>query len=408
LMADPWKTDLWFTSPWNFEEPVTREQKFASRVQLHDITLRDGEQQAGIVLRAEDKIAIAEKLAEAGVDRIEAGMPAVSRDDERAIREIVRRKLGPKILAFARCLVDDVKRAQDCGVDGIVIEIPSSEHIIQHAYGWPMERAIDLSIKATQAAKEAGLFTVFFTIDASRADLRWLLKLLGQVASEGHMDAIALVDTMGCCSPGTIRYFVREVRRAFPETQLEAHFHDDYGLATANTLEALASGAQVAHVSVLGIGERAGGAALEDVVLALKTLYGVETSVRPDRLYGLCRMVLERTGHRIPANKSAAGEALFHVESGIPATWLRRCRGPLLTEVFPMHPRLMGQPDAEIVMGKGSGEESVRDWLEEGAIKATPEQVTRLIAMVKDMSLAKKGLLTREEFATLARWVVEG
>ncbi len=406
-MKEPWHTDKWFTSPWNFAPEVAKENAFAPKVQLHDITLRDGEQQAGLVLRADDKVAIAEKLAEAGVDRIEAGMPAVSRDDEKAIREIVKRKLGPKIFAFARCVVDDVKRAQDCGVDGLVIEIPSSDHIIKNAYGWPMEKAIDLSVKATQAAKEAGLFTVFFTIDASRADLEWLLTLIGRVAKEGHMDAVTLVDTMGACSPAAIRYFVRRVRERLPKAQLEAHFHNDFGLATANTLEALALGVQVAHVSVCGIGERAGGAALEDLVLALKTLYGVDTSVRPEKLYELCQVVLERTGHQIPANKSVAGPALFEVESGIPATWLRRCRPSLLTEVFPLHPELMGQPEPKIVLGKGSGDESIKQWLEDLGLRATAEQVRRMTALVKDFSLAKKGLLTREEFATLARWVLE-
>lgn len=406
-MKEPWRTDKWFTSPWNFVPEVAKENCFAPKVQLHDITLRDGEQQAGLVLRADDKVAIAEKLAEAGVDRIEAGMPAVSRDDEKAIREIVKRKLGPKIFAFARCMVEDVKRAKDCGVDGIVIEIPSSEHIIRNAYGWPPEKAVDLSIKATQAAKEAGLFTTFFTIDASRADLDWLLNLIGRVANEGHMDAVTLVDTMGACSPAAIRYFVRQVRERFPAAQLEAHFHDDFGLATANTLEALALGVQVAHVSVCGIGERAGGAALEDLVVALKTLYGVETGVKTETLYELCQVVLDRTGHQIPANKSVAGRALFDVESGIPATWLRRCGEKLLTEVFPLHPDLMGQSRPRIVLGKGSGDESVRQWLEDMGVEATAEQVSQLTALVKDFSLAKKDLLTRREFATLVRWVLE-
>jgi isopropylmalate/homocitrate/citramalate synthase len=221
------------------------------------------------------------------------------------------------------------------------------------------------------------------------------------------MDAVTLVDTMGACSPAAIRYFVRRVRQRFPEAQLEAHFHDDFGLATANTLEALALGVQVAHVSVCGIGERAGGAALEDVVVALKTLYGVETAVKTEKLYELCQVVLDRTGHPIPPNKSVAGRALFDVESGIPATWLRRCGEKLLTEVFPLHPDLIGQSQPRIVLGKGCGDESVRQWLEDMGAQATPEQVSRLTALVKDFSLAKKDLLTRREFATLVRWVLE-
>ena len=124
-MQTPWMTDRWFTSPHNFNEEVRAQLKFAKKITFHDITLRDGEQQTGVVFTKDDKIRIAEKLAEAGVHRIEAGMPTVSKADEAAIREIVKRKLGPKIFAFSRCMVADIQRAVDCGVEGVVVEIPS-------------------------------------------------------------------------------------------------------------------------------------------------------------------------------------------------------------------------------------------------------------------------------------------
>ena len=156
------KTKKWFTSPWNFAEEVRSQLKFAPKIELHDVTLRDGEQQAGVTFRKDDKVRIAELLAEAGVHRIEAGMPAVSKEDELAIKEIVKRKLGPKIFAFGRCMKEDVQRAVDCGVDGIVMEVPSSDHIVKYAYKWPLEKAVNLSIEATQYAKKNGLYTVFF------------------------------------------------------------------------------------------------------------------------------------------------------------------------------------------------------------------------------------------------------
>src|SRR5512136_3421013 len=134
MSNQPWKTQNWFVSPWNFADEVRAGLHFPAKIKIHDITLRDGEQQAGIAFNKDDKIRIAEKLAEAGVHRIEAGMPAVSPDDEAAIKEIVKRDLGPEIYAFSRCMVEDVKRAVDCGVHGVVMEIPASEHIVQHAY----------------------------------------------------------------------------------------------------------------------------------------------------------------------------------------------------------------------------------------------------------------------------------
>jgi isopropylmalate/homocitrate/citramalate synthase len=399
-MSEPWKTDKWFVSPWNYLDEVAGEYSFAPRIEIHDMTLRDGEQQAGLEFRRDDKIRLAEALAEAGVHRIEAGMPAVSKQDEEAIREIVKRDLGPEIFAFCRCVVDDVKRAADCGVSGIVIEIPASEHIIKYAYGWPVEKAIDLSIKATSVAKELGLYTAFFTIDATRADINWLLDLLERVATEGHMDSLVLVDTMGGANPQAIRYFVRKVKERFTQP-LEAHFHNDFGLAVANTLEALAMGVDVAHVTVGGMSERAGAAALEEVVVALLTMYGVDVGLNYDKLYELTGLATSLSGHVLAPNKAIVGKDLFTVESGIPAGWTRRCAGDLITEVFPLHWSLVGHPGPNIVLGKGSGAPSVEIWLEKLGKKASAKQVETLTNMVKDKSLEKKGLVTEEEFRVM-------
>ncbi len=405
-MSQPWKTPKWFVSPWNYLPEVASEYAFAPQIKIHDMTLRDGEQQAGLELRKDDKIRIAEALAEAGVHRIEAGMPAVSKQDEEAIREIVKRNLGPEIFAFCRCVVDDVKRAADCGVSGIVIEIPASEHIIRYAYQWPLERAIDLSIKATSKAKELGLYTAFFTIDATRADVDWLLDLLEKVATEGHMDSLVLVDTMGGANPQAIRYFVRKVRERFTQP-LEAHFHNDFGLAVANTLQALMMGVEVAHVTVGGMSERAGAAALEEVVVALLTLYGVDVGIRCEKLYSLAQLATSLSGHVLAPNKAIVGRDLFTIESGIPAAWTRRCQGELITEVFPLHWELMGHPGPQIVLGKGSGTPSIEIWLERLGIQATPAQVESLTVRVKEKSLEKKGLVSEEEFVALVHEVLD-
>ncbi|MGQ9598285.1 MAG: LeuA family protein [Anaerolineae bacterium] len=405
-MSQPWKTPKWFVSPWNYLPEVAGEYAFAPRIQIHDMTLRDGEQQAGLEFRKDDKIRIAEALAEAGVHRIEAGMPAVSKQDEEAIREIVKRNLGPEIFAFCRCVVDDVKRAADCGVSGIVIEIPASEHIIRYAYQWPLERAIDLSIQATSMAKELGLYTAFFTIDATRADMDWLLDLLEKVATEGHMDSLVLVDTMGGANPQAIRYFVKKVRERFTQP-LEAHFHNDFGLAVANTLQALMMGVEVAHVTVGGMSERAGAAALEEVVVALLTLYGMDVGVRCEKLYALAELATSLSSHTLAPNKAIVGKDLFTIESGIPAAWTRRCQGELITEVFPLHWELMGHPGPQIVLGKGSGTPSIEIWLERLGIQATPAQVESLTLRVKEKSLEKKGLLTEEEFLALVHEILD-
>ena len=213
-----------------------------------------------------------------GVHRIEAGMPAVSPRDEAAIKEIVKRNLGSEIFCFSRCMVDDVKRAVDCGVRGIVIEIPASAHLIEHAYKWPLEKAIDLSIKATTFAKEQGLYTVFFTIDATRSNMNWLLDLVDRVATEGYMDALTLVDTFGVLSPNAVMYFTKRVRERITKP-LEIHFHSDFGMGVANTINAVLAGGEVIHTTVLGIGERAGNTPMEETVLALLAMYGIDVGL---------------------------------------------------------------------------------------------------------------------------------
>ncbi|MBI2224955.1 MAG: pyruvate carboxyltransferase, partial [Betaproteobacteria bacterium] len=174
----PWKSKNWYVSQWNYENEVTKDFKFAKNIKVHDITLRDGEQQTGIIMTKDDKIRIAEGLAEAGVHRIEAGMPIVSPSDAEAIKEIVKRNLGPQIFAFSRCMKEDVQRAIDTGVNGVVMEIPSSQHMVDLAYKWPMEKAIETSIEATKFARDNGLEVVFFPIDFSRSEMTWVLNLI--------------------------------------------------------------------------------------------------------------------------------------------------------------------------------------------------------------------------------------
>ena len=181
MANQPWKSKNWFVSEWNYAKEVTKDFKFAKNIKVHDITLRDGEQQTGIILTKDDKIRIAEGLAEAGVHRIEAGMPIVSPSDADAIKAIVKRNLGPQIFAFSRCMKEDVQRAIDTGVNGVVMEIPSSKHMVDLAYRWPMEKAIETSIEATAFAHKNGLEVVFFPIDFSRAELKWAIDLIDKV-----------------------------------------------------------------------------------------------------------------------------------------------------------------------------------------------------------------------------------
>src|SRR5664280_1169984 len=325
----PWKTNDWFVSEWNYAPEVTKDFKFAKNIKIHDVTLRDGEQQTGVILSKDEKIRIAEGLAEAGVHRIEAGMPIVSPSDNDAIKEIVKRNLGPQIFSFARCMKEDVKRAVDTGVKGVVMEIPSSKHMLELAYRWPLEKAIETSVEATKFAHDNGLEVVFFPIDFSRAELKWALDLIERVGKEGHMDALALVDTFGVLSPHAMKYFVTEVQKRIKK-RLEAHFHQDFGMGVANTIMALSLGVEVMHTTVLGIGERSGNAPMEEIVMALKTMYGVDVGIDTTKPLSLGVEVMhttvlgigERSGNAPMEEIVMALKTMYGVDVGIDTTKL--------------------------------------------------------------------------------------
>ena len=402
---EPWHTKDWFTSPWNFDEEVAGGFNFNPNLKIHDVTLRDGEQQAGIVFTADDKVRIAEALAESGVHRIEAGLPAISGEDYEAVKRIAALGLPSQIYAFARCIVDDVKMAVDCGVTGVVCEVPSSRHLIELGYKWTVERAIDAAIEATEYAHDAGLTVSFFPIDATRASLVDYLDLIGKVAEGGHIDSLGLVDTLGSLTPHAVERFVTVTRERF-DVPVETHFHQDYGMAIANTLIAAAMGADVLQTTVSGIGERAGNTPFEETVVALRTLYNQDIGIKLETLSRLGRLVCSIAGVDQPPNRPVTGTNLFDVESGIPAAFVRNTRDIDLTECFPYLPSLVGQQGPEIVLGKGAGVPNIDEALERLGLTATDAQKMEMLQGVKLRSIALKGMVDDRDFREIAELVL--
>ncbi len=403
----PWKTENWFVSPWNYFEEVRKDFHPPEKVRIHDVTLRDGEQQAGVIFTKDDKIRIAEKLSEVGVHRIEAGMPAVSPRDEEAIREIVKRNLNSEIFCFSRCMVQDVQLASDCGVAGIVIEIPSSAHLIEQGYKWPLEKAVELSVKATAFAKEKGLYTVFFTIDATRSDTDWLLDLVEKVATEGHMDAFTLVDTFGVLSPQAAIYFTKKVRERISKP-LELHFHSDFGLGVANTINGVLAGGEVIHSTVLGIGERAGNTPMEETVMALLTMYGIDVGIDYGKLNDLSKLVRELSGTQIPSSRPFIGDGAYTIESGIVTGWYKQAYEKHPTTIYPVHPEFVGHEKPKIVMGKKSGLDNIWIWAENLGIELTEDEALDVLKEVKLTSHDLKRVLSEDEFLRIAEKVGAG
>jgi isopropylmalate/homocitrate/citramalate synthase len=403
---EPWKTDKWFTSPWCYLPEVRKHDTFPPTIKIHDVTLRDGEQQTAVVFRREEKVAIARQLDSLGVHRLEAGMPAVSEQDKAAIQDIAALGLKAEVFAFSRCIPEEIKVVKACGCSGVVVEIPASDHMIKNAYGWTVDRAMKASIDTTLAAKEAGLYTVFFTIDATRTEVNRFLDIVDQVATEGHMDALTMADTVGGCTPEAVSHVVKQVINRLKKP-VEIHCHQDFGLGVANTIAALQAGSSVAHTTVTGLGERAGNVPMEDVVMSLLCLYGIDLGIHTEKFCEVSRFVLDLARVSVPPNRPIVGEKLYEVESGIIAGWIRMARKEHPLEYVPFAPELVGQKPVSIVLGKNSGPPSMEEWCEKLGVTATEEERMAMLKQVKAKSFEKKDLLTADEFREVVERVLQ-
>jgi isopropylmalate/homocitrate/citramalate synthase len=202
-----------------------------------------------------------------------------------------------------------------------------------------------------------------------------------------------------------MQYFVRQVKARINK-RLEAHFHQDFGMGVANTIMALAEGVEVMHTTVLGIGERSGNTPMEETVMALKTMYGVDVGIDTTKLTPLANLVQKLTGVVVPTNKPIVGSALYQIESGIIASWYKNCGDKFATELFPVRWSAVGQPAAKVVMGKGSGIDSVKMWLVNMGMQVSEEDALKITAAVKQHSLKTKKLLTEAEFREIAKDVL--
>ena len=388
-----YKEDKYWVSPYNFHPEVTGELDLPEKVEIHDATLRDGEQTPGLVFSVEEKVAIAKKLDEVGIDRIEAGMPAVSPQDFEAIKQISALGLKAKIYTFARAMTADIDKAVECGADGVIIEVPIGYPKLKYQFNWTWEDVLKKSADVINYAKTKGLHAVFFPYDTTRAREDDLTNLLTGIMNESEPDSIGVVDTMGCATPEAIKYLVRKVSD-LTNLPVEIHTHNDFGTGVATELAAVTVGASCVHSCVGGLGERTGNAALEELILCLELLYGYDTKYELAKLPELGALLADITGIPYALNKPILGERNFTRESGIGVNLV--VEKPLA--MFGTHPALTGRT-GDIVLGKKSGKASITYKLNELGIEGvSDEQITELLAEVKKAGIAKKGILTDDEF----------
>ena len=388
-----YKENAWWVSPFNEKEDVVEQIVPSQTVDIHDATLRDGEQTPGVVFSQDDKVRIAEKLIEAGITRIEAGMPAVSQSDYDAIKRITKTFKEANIYVFARALNVDIDMALDCGAKGVVIEIPIGYPKLKYQFEWTWETVLEKSLDCIKYAKSKGLKTVYFPYDTTRAREEDLEAVIKGLMQEAPPDSIGLVDTVGCAMPQTIAYMVRYLKRLTNGLPVEVHTHNDFGMAVASELAGVSAGAEVVHSCVNGLGERTGNAALEELVFGLNILMGLDTPFDIKKMQELCELVSKISGVPIAPNKPITGPRNYTRESGIGINMV--LEQPLA--MFSTDPRYFNK-QGDIVLGKKSGKASVVYYLDKLGLQASDDAVKEILDRVKSKGSEKKALLTDEEF----------
>ena len=360
----------------------------AQKVRIFDTTLRDGEQTPGVSITPEQKLNIAIKLSELGVDTIEAGFPVVSEGEKEGIKKIVKQNLDTEVCALARTVQADIDSAIDCGVNYVHTFIATSDIHMQYKLKMSREQVMERALWAVEYAKKNGLKVEFSAEDATRSDRKFLIDVFRAVTEAGA-DRIDIPDTVGYSTPEYIASLVREIKSKM-NTPISVHCHD-FGLAVANSISAINAGATCAHVTINGLGERAGNASLEEFVMALQCLYSKKHNIKINLLYEISKYVSNTMGVIVQPNKAIIGENAFGHESGIHTHGI--INNPLTYE--PISPELVGRK-RWLQAGKHAGTHGIRAILNEFGIDPTEEQLHTIIEKQKDIADTGKSITTSQ------------
>ncbi|AIF84230.1 isopropylmalate/citramalate/homocitrate synthase [Candidatus Nitrososphaera evergladensis SR1] len=364
------------------------------KVRIFDTTLRDGEQSPGVTVTPEQKVHIAQKLDELGVDAIEAGFPVVSTGEMYAVKTIANSGLKAEVCGLARAVDADIDAAIKCDLKYVHTFIATSDIHMQYKLKMTRDQVLERAVHAVEYAKKHGLRVEFSAEDATRSDRAFLIKVFSAVAQAGA-DRVDIPDTVGYAKPQDITELVREVKEA-TRLPISMHCHDDFGLAVANSIAGINAGAVCAHVTINGLGERAGNASLEEFVMALQCLYQKKHNINTQLLYETSKFVSNTMGIIVQPNKAIIGENAFGHESGIHTHGV--LNNPLTYE--PISPELVGRK-RWLQAGKHAGAHGIRAMLEEFGINPTEEQLHAIVEKQKD--IADKGkAITTSELLTIA------
>jgi len=371
------------------------------KVIIFDTTLRDGEQSAGVTLNSQEKLEIAKQLEKLGVDIIEAGFPATSPGDFEAVSRIAKEVRTPVICGLARAVANDVDRACEAikGAESprVHVFISSSDIHLVYQYKKSREEILEMGREMVARAKKRYSDIEFSPMDASRTEPEYLYKILEAAISAGAT-TVNIPDTVGYAMPAEWGNLIEGIVNNVPNIDkavISVHCHNDLGLAVANSLEAVRRGARQIECTINGIGERAGNASLEEVVMGLKTrqeYFKLTTGVDTTQIYRTSRLVSELTGFAVQPNKAIVGGNAFRHESGIHQDGVIKM--PITYEI--MDPKSIGLPSSTLVLGKLSGRHAFRQRLEELGYNLNDEELARAFASFKDLADKKKEITDRD------------
>jgi len=400
------KPGKWWVPYLNFIEDIRKTISPPERVYIHEVFLRESNQHPRVSLKSDEMIYVAKLLDEMGVARIEF-YPIISEEDKKAVKELSKENLRADISALSRVMKSDIDIAVDTGATHIMLEIPGNPYAFAAIWGMDEETFITQLVEHTEYAKSRGVKVSVMPWDTYRAFYEYMdffEKLYRSLCIEAKADGVVTSDTFGMSLPQAVMYVIRKVREWCPNTPVEMHGHNDFGMATAIMLSAVMAGASYVHTAMNGIGERAGNAPTEEVVMVLEALLGVPTGIKLDMLYYVSQLIEELTKIKMPSNKAIVGDAIFTYESGLVVDILMKLKDlEPLKEVglMPFSYSVIGRPSYKIILGKGAGKANIIYKAKELGIDLEGVDIERLLEEVKREAIVRKWEVPDEAFKAI-------